>query len=1793
MAARGYWTVLCLLSTLVLTIGLSGCGFQLNSAASAALGDGAHIRIVQADLSFGTVTVGKTVSTTVSVVNSGNKPLTISQVKVDDQSFSVSTPDNPPVQIEPNAIYTFNVGFKPTTPASYKGNLIIQSTATNNVGPIPVTGSGTNASIPQISLSANSLSFGSVGVGASAVKTLDLKNTGAATLQVDSVDLTGTGFTLGSGTFPASIEPNADLPLQVQFAPTSAGDATGQITIHSNSDQNGVAQVGLSGTGSVASSVPQLSVTPGSISFGSVDVGSNATRNLTLSSTGSGPVVVNSVSVNGGNFSISGGSFPVSLNASQQIVVQVQFAPSTTGSTSGQVIVASNSSTGDTITVPVDGSGTSAASPPVTPSPQLTVAPGAVSFGDVTSGSSVTQAVMLSSTGTSAVTVSSASVTGAGFTIVGGNFPLTLNPGQQTSVLLQFLPTAVGAATGQVVFNSDSTSGPTSAVTLSGNGVAAPTPLLSVSPGNLDFGSVTVSSPTTQSVMLTSTGTAAVTVNSVAISGTGYTIVGGSFPVTLNPNQQVTLQVQFDPTVTGAASGQLTVNSTSSSNPVSVVALSGTGAAAPTPILTVSPGNVSFGSVTVGSPTSQSVTLTSTGTSTVTVNSVGVTGPGFAVSGGGFPMPLNPNQQVTLQVQFNPTTTGAASGQVVVNSTSSSNPTSVVTLSGTGAAAPSPQLTVSPSSLAFGSVTIGSPATQNVTLTSSGTSAVTINSMSLTGTGYTVSGGSFPVTLNPNQQVTLQVQFNPTTTGAASGQIVVNSTSSSNPTSVVTLSGTGAAAPNPKLTLSPSSLSFGTVTIGSPSSLGVTLTSTGTSPMTVNSASISGAGYSVSGASLPVTLSPNQQVTLMVQFNPTTSGAASGQLTVNSTSSVSPVTVVTLSGTGAAAPSPQLTVSPASVSFGSVTIGSPATQNVTLTSSGTSAVTVNSASISGTGYTFTGGSFPVTLNPNQQVTLQVKFNPATSGTASGQLTVSSTALTNPTSTVSLSGTGAAALNPQLSISPASVSFGTVTIGSPATQNVTLTSSGTSAVTVNSASISGTGYTVTGGTFPVTLNPNQQVTLQVKFNPATAGAASGQLTVSSTALTNPTSVVSLSGTGTAALNPQLSISPASVSFGSVTIGSPATQNVTLTSSGTSAVTVNSASISGTGYTFTGGSFPVTLNPSQQVTLQVKFNPTSSGAASGQLTVSSTALTNPTSTVSLSGTGAAASNPQLTVSPLSINFGSINVNATTVQDVVLTSSGTSAVTVSGVTVAGGAAYSILGGSFPVTLSPNQQATVQVQFNPTTSGSATAQLTVSSNATGNPSIVVALSGSGTGSSPNGTPVTACGPLNKTGTYYLANDVTCTTVGFSVQANNVIFNLNGHTITYGNPSTSLSAFAMCDGWYGGDNFPIDPHECQGGSYGNFEIYGGTITEASNAAPFSHAFILGQGNGFGNKGGHIHDLTVNIGCGGGKSTCVGAQFIHGDYPGGNWRVENNVINDTVTFIEKSGQGPLGARSQYQGYAIHIDDGSNSTDPADYYANNTFNGTPQGGIADSIQKTVITYNTCHLTGFYSNDYCAILTATGTQATNNTITGRGRGFSIESSNITVTGNNVSVHEEANNSEYGGCELGGAYGIRIKDFSTTAPLTGITVSNNTVNVDSTYCQARSFDITNSFPGATTTVANNTFLTSGHKNMDFGLKLNSYNKSNFTWTSNAFGGSYCVEIGNDGDVGSGANAAIASGQTWSCGSTATVLDEDLATETSGQTYSQALTIQDVIPSPKVTCYSNSSAVITIGGGFSKTCP
>jgi hypothetical protein len=109
--------------------------------------------------------------------------------------------------------------------------------------------------------------------------------------------------------------------------------------------------------------------------------------------------------------------------------------------------------------------------------------------------------------------------------------------------------------------------------------VSAGTSTLNINATSVGFGNVDLNTPTTQTVILSSTGTGPVTVNSAVVAGSGFTLSGPTFPATLTTGQTATLDVEFDPTVLGAATGTLTVTSTSTTNGTAVITLTGTGIA--------------------------------------------------------------------------------------------------------------------------------------------------------------------------------------------------------------------------------------------------------------------------------------------------------------------------------------------------------------------------------------------------------------------------------------------------------------------------------------------------------------------------------------------------------------------------------------------------------------------------------------------------------------------------------------------------------------------------------------------------------------------------------------------------------------------------------------------------------------------------------------------------------------------------------------------------------------------------------------------------------------------------------------------------------------------------------------------------------------------------------------------------------------------------------------------------------------------------------------------------------------
>src|SRR5271165_1767715 len=321
----------------------------------------------------------------------------------------------------------------------------------------------------------------------------------------------------------------------------------------------------------------------------------------------------------------------------------------------------------------------------------------------------------------------------------------------------------------------------------------------------------------------------------------------------------------------------------------------------------------------------------------------------------------------------------------------------------------------------------------------------------------------------------------------------------------------------PVVTLSASALSFSTPqVVGTTSSAqSVTLTNNSkTTPLTfpgpgINVSGLNAADFKVTNT-CGTTVPPGASCTITVTFTPAATGTRTAQVNISESADTNPL-VITLTGT---AIQPPLTASATNLVFPAQIVGSiSGAQLVTLTSSGSSQLSISSIAIEVTDYSLTttcGG----TLQPGQQCTISVQFVPTAAGTRSAQLQVQSNAGNLPGGTllIPLAGTGVAGA-PGVGASPTSLAFGTVLTTSSSAQSLTLTSTGNTALTITQILITGTNASSFSqtNTCGSTLQPSQQCSITVVFKPLVTGALSAQLQIFHNAAGSPLNIP-LSGTG---------------------------------------------------------------------------------------------------------------------------------------------------------------------------------------------------------------------------------------------------------------------------------------------------------------------------------------------------------------------------------------------------------------------------------------------------------------------------------------------------------------------------------------------------------------------------------------------------------------------------------------------------------------------------------------------------------
>jgi hypothetical protein len=1241
-----------------------------------------------------------------TLTNTGTGTLNIASIALSGANGSAfGQSNNCSATLPASAFCTINVVFSPASGGvNDVASLVITDDSggvSGSVQSVSLTGSATTPTVTA-TLTPPTQDFGSLPVGTTSPagqRTFTLTNTGTATL-TNTVTITGTNassFVLLNNCTGSLAANGGSCSISILFHPQATGSLTATLNVSSASSAATVTESSaLTGTGLTG---PTLTVTPNPVSFAATSINTSAAMSVTLTNTGNGQLTLNGTTLGtlGGAdaayFSFTGGSCGYAgLAAGSSCTASVTFTPNAARTFNATLTIPSNDSNSPAI-IALLGSGGG--------TPQATFGPAMANFGNVALGTtSAAQNFTLANTGSAPLTISNyALALPTQFVISSNACQSPLAAGASCILAIAFAPTNAGPASGTltVTDNTGGTAGMTQSVSFTGTGVQ---PTATLTPATYDFGRLSVTGSASSVLILTNTGSIALTIAGVQLGDTVNYSKTTTCSASLAVGASCTITVTFNPQTTGTFTIPLTVTSGAG---IETTQLTGVGLGLSA---TLTPASSDFGVQAVNYPTTNTFTLTNTSTVGLSVGSITIDDTRDYSVTNVCPASLAVNASCSIALTFNPQTTGPLNTTLRASLTSGTQSTAA-SASITGHGATIVNTTLNPSSYNFQTVVTGTSQQATFTLTNSdsgtlyGLHAIISGSASMQ-----ITGGSCGTSLSAGASCTYIVTFSPTAAGAAAA--FMNIDSNTFILAIPQLNGTGIL---PRVTLTPQNNEIGIVALGSSATATATLTNPNAFAITGISATFTelapNSGLSLSGGTCGTMLAANASCTYVVTFAPTIATGASAQQASLTVSAANAGTVnATFTGVNGGLTG---TFTPASYDFGSVTLNDPVTHAFTLTNTSPIAVSV---SLSGSSVATAGGNAiflydvsacGTTLAVNASCTVYESFTPASSGSENGEINATLQAgLQSLYLSLSVTGTGVTTI--PVTLSPSSYNFQTVTTGTSQSTTFTLTNNSSGTLSgLQGAAFGDASLQITGGTCSATLAASASCTYVVTFSPTVAGPVSGSIDIASNlySLSAP-----INGTG---ILPRLTLLPASYNFSNVIFGTTATTTATLTNPNAFDVTGLNASFTGPffqGLALTGTTCGSTLGAGASCTYTVSFTPI---PPTGGLPVAPDAHLMVTGTNGASGTTTFTGQgalPTLTFSPATYDFGNVvyGVSATTT----VTLSNPNPVSVSGISstfqdlnVFAGS-LSLSGTTCGTTLAANASCTYTVSY---TAGPATA--------------------------------------------------------------------------------------------------------------------------------------------------------------------------------------------------------------------------------------------------------------------------------------------------------------------------------------------------------------------------------------------------------------------------------------------------------------------------------------------------------
>ncbi|OQY27097.1 MAG: hypothetical protein B6244_11650 [Candidatus Cloacimonetes bacterium 4572_55] len=1070
--------------------------------------------------------------------------------------------------------------------------------------------------------------FGTAGIGETMSWSTSIDNQTPVPIVIESASCDAPDFYLDSSVSPPFQISSCSTPtIPIYFSPTRTGQIHGTLTLI---DQNGYSlEVDLWGRGVGA----EIEVSDELIDFGDVPVNQSESRYLSITSSGGDTLLITGIQSSGANFIPEfPAEFPFLIVPQASIYAQIRFIPTETLSYQADLTILSNAMEQPLIQVPMVGRGVGS---------DIILSSDLIDFGDVKLSETGSQILTISHAGEISLEISRIDISHSDFLIDSDiSFPRTIHPGEEIDLPMIFAPLQEQVYIESLIVHSDAINSPTALVGLVGRGVM---PALTLSNNQQDFGGVEVGERADQSLFLINSGTGALELTEVSISGDPFDFeIPNNVPAFIPERDSMEAILSFSPDAIGNFLGAVQFSSDDLLNPIQELSLTGVGLAS---LINTMPDEIcGFGDVTVGHIGYCSLVIENQGNHPLEIIHVDLTHPEVEISYpalGEFPFQIAAGSLDSIQFRYSPEAVGVLSQQVALHNSSLNEAIKTVTLTGRGVAGD----IIASSDFDFGNVPVLISATGSIWLKNRGGAAAMIQSISLTEQIFTLDSPTVPYNLLPGDSVQVTLSATPTEPILYTDLMTLDALDIIGQTPNISVLCQGIA---PEMILSDSSRNFGLVPVGDSVYETFEIANTGNDALIVENIGIDIPQFSLGQTTFPLILQVGEAETVTVEFSPDQPEYYQGLMTLHSNGFLYPVQSVDLRGQGGVG---ELQVSESAYDYGLIHVDSFADWILTLSNNGSVDLTVSEISSDSEEFMVQNPDlYPYDLAPGQSEIATVRFDPTNLGERGGDITIETD---RASLRISLSGRAGA----QEIDTPEEINFSEVMVGQYAELSGLIRNTGEFDLTIQSVSLTGSDMflLVNPITDPRVLAPNTELSLTIRYTPtAPSDQDLGTLTVISDDRETPTELIPVSGFASGGQD--IEIADATHDFGGLPLTEYRDWFCQIHNAGLYQLTIIDITSSRADYRVMvpiSRDMNIILQPNESIDVTIRFQPISGGILPGTISVTSDDYDEPTVILNVSGAGLA---PEIDLPATLYDFGQAPVGETVAGQFFILNQGT---------------------------------------------------------------------------------------------------------------------------------------------------------------------------------------------------------------------------------------------------------------------------------------------------------------------------------------------------------------------------------------------------------------------------------------------------------------------------------------------------------------------------------------------------------